>query len=86
VAGLRQQEGGVGWKKVLIAPNPGPLDSAAAAFESPAGNLSVRWSRTGNKFTMMVGIAPGIEAEALLPDGTRRSLRSGTSTLTATVR
>ncbi len=28
VAGIRQQPGSVGWKDILIAPNPGPLSSA----------------------------------------------------------
>ncbi len=35
VAGIRQQPGSVGWRKVLIAPDPGPLDSAEASFASP---------------------------------------------------
>ena len=41
VAGIRQQPGGVGWKQVLIAPEPGPLTAAAANFISPAGRSIV---------------------------------------------
>ena len=45
VAGIRQQPGSVGWKRVLIAPEPGPLTEAAASFISPAGRIGSRWTR-----------------------------------------
>ncbi len=43
VAGIRQAPGGIGWKNVIIAPQPGPLTSAEATFKSPAGSLLSRW-------------------------------------------
>lgn len=81
VGGIRQAPGGVGWKKVVIAPNPGPLTSAATSFNSPAGRIETSWAKEGERYVMAVRLAEGIEAEALLPDGSRRPLGPGQSTL-----
>ena len=35
VAGIRQQPGSVGWRKVLIAPDPGPLDERRGLVRQP---------------------------------------------------
>jgi hypothetical protein len=86
VAGIRQQPGSIGWKKVLIAPSPGQLRSATASFQSPAGKIDVQWKRTDNSFTMTVTIPKGIEATAILPDGTQRALKAGTATLNSKIR
>jgi hypothetical protein len=81
VAGIRQQPGSIGWRRVLIAPNPGPLESASASFISPAGRIAVQWKQTKQRFDMMVTIPKGVEAEALLPNGTRQTLKPGTTPL-----
>ncbi|MCX6143295.1 MAG: family 78 glycoside hydrolase catalytic domain [Ignavibacteriales bacterium] len=77
VAGIQQQPGSVGWEKVLIAPNPGPLESASASFNSPSGMIVVNWRQANGKFEMTVTIPRGIAAEALLPDGSRQVLKAG---------
>ena len=59
VAGIRQQPGSVGWKRVLIAPEPGPLTEAEASFISPAGRIGSHWSVTGGKFHLDAEIPPG---------------------------
>jgi alpha-L-rhamnosidase len=79
LAGIRQQPGSVGWKKVLIAPTPGSLDSAAASFDSPSGMIRVNWKQVNGSFTMKVTIPKGIEAVAVLPDGTKRDLKAGST-------
>ncbi|MFH0990942.1 MAG: family 78 glycoside hydrolase catalytic domain [bacterium] len=83
IAGIRQQSGNVGWKKVLIAPNPGELESASAKFKSPSGTISVQWKQTKSTFTMDVTIPKGVQAEALLPNGERYRLKEGTMQLTS---
>ena len=86
VAGIRQQPGSIGWKNVLIAPSPGQLRNASASFQSPSGKLDVQWKRTDNSFSMTVTIPKGVEATAILPDGTRRTLKAGTATLNSKIR
>jgi hypothetical protein len=81
VAGIRQQPGSTGWHRVLIAPNPGPLENASASFASPAGRIAVQWKQTKQTFDMTVTIPKGAEAEALLPNGSRLTLKPGTMTL-----
>ncbi len=81
VAGIRQQPGGVGWKKVLIAPNPGSLESASASFKSPSGKIEVKWKQRKGSFTMTVTIPKGVEATAVLPDGRQQVVKPGTTTV-----
>lgn len=85
VAGIRQQPGRIGWKRILIAPDPGPLDHAEASFNSPAGRIVSRWQRQGEAFELLTEVPTGVEAIALLPDGSRHALRAGSTTLTCTV-
>jgi alpha-L-rhamnosidase len=81
VAGIRQQPGSVGWRRILIAPNPGPLDSASASFSSPSGLIKIHWEKNGKEFQMTVSIPPGVEAKAVMPDGQTLPLKEGTAAL-----
>jgi alpha-L-rhamnosidase len=81
VAGIRQQAEGVGWKDILIAPNPGSLDHASASFTAPTGKITVDWQQAQGNFQMTVTVPKGIKANALLPDGKRQMLKAGTTTL-----
>ncbi len=81
VAGIRQREGSVGWRDVVIAPTPGPLKNAEAAFEGPTGRIAVRWKTTGGTFEMETELPLGVQAEAILPDGTHHELESGKQVL-----
>jgi len=69
VAGIRQQPGSVGWRRVLISPEPGPMDSASASFDGPSGRIAVKWEKHEKVFTLNVTIPDGVEATAVLPDG-----------------
>ncbi|HXX64603.1 MAG TPA: family 78 glycoside hydrolase catalytic domain [Bacteroidota bacterium] len=86
VAGIRQQPGDIGWKRVLIAPEPGPLDSASAAFESPSGRIIVSWMKKGTEFKLKTMIPSGIQAEAVLPNGERHILSQGENALETTLK
>jgi alpha-L-rhamnosidase len=77
VAGIRQQEGSTGWKRVVIGPNPGSLESAEGVFESPAGRITSSWKRTGGRFLLTVTIPKGVQAIALMPDGSKKPLKAG---------
>ena len=81
VAGIRQQPESVGWRKILIAPQPGDLAGASADFDSPSGKISVRWSATDGKFELAVTVPPNTEATAMLPDGSRHALHPGPNSL-----
>ncbi len=83
VAGIRQQPGSIGWRKVLIAPEPGQLDSARALFKSPAGDIEVTWEKHKKDFEMRVTIPQGVEAVAVMPNGERHALNAGRTTLKA---
>jgi len=86
VAGIRQQPGSVAWKKVLIAPEPGPMDSASASFNSPSGRIAVRWEQHSGRFDMSVTIPDGVEAVAVMPNGEKHELKPGTTELIAVLR
>ena len=81
VAGIRQQSGSAGWRKILIAPNPGPLKHAEASFDSPAGRVVSHWRRTERVFELTVEIPEGVEAIAVLPDAMRHVLAAGRTKL-----
>jgi len=82
VAGIRQQPGGVGWAKILIAPNPGTLSAAEATVQTPRGRVVSRWRKDGSRFRVEMVIPKGVEAEAILPSGETKPLRAGKHTLT----
>ena len=68
VAGIRQQPGSVGWKRVLIAPVPGPLTEAdRPASISPAGRIGSRWSVKDGKFRLDAEIPAGVTAQTDRP-------------------
>lgn len=77
VAGIRQQPGDVGWKRILIAPQPGPLEQAEASFRSPAGLIVSRWKVTDGRFRLEAEVPAGVLGELILPDGTRSTVQAG---------
>ncbi|MCX6877930.1 MAG: alpha-L-rhamnosidase N-terminal domain-containing protein [Verrucomicrobia bacterium] len=81
VAGIRQQSNSIGWQRVLIAPDPGPLTSAEASFLTPRGRVVSRWRKDGHKFHLEAEIPPGVEAAALMPSGKTHPLTSGINIL-----
>jgi alpha-L-rhamnosidase len=81
VAGIRQQPDSVGWKKVLIAPKPGPLTEAKASFISPAGPIRSSWSVKDGKLHLDADVPPGVVAQLIGPDGTRKDVGAGRHTL-----
>ena len=68
VCGIRYND-----EKTVIAPAPHPLlTQASARYDSPAGRIESEWSYRGEEWTLRVKLPANLEAEVLLPDGTRR--------------
>ncbi|MEN6449392.1 MAG: family 78 glycoside hydrolase catalytic domain [Thermoguttaceae bacterium] len=81
VAGIRQQPDSVGWKRVLIAPEPGPLAEASASLISPAGRIVSRWRVEKGKFHLDAEVPAGVTARLVGPDGTTKQVGPGRHTL-----
>jgi len=79
VGGIRQQPGSVGWRNILIAPDPGPLASGKVSFASPAGRVSVSWRHVEGSVAITATIPESVEARAQLPGGEIRALEAGTN-------
>lgn len=77
VAGIRQRPGTVGWKDVVIAPNPGPLTRAEAKVKTPTGEVLSRWRVQDGQFHLAVEIPAGVKASAVLPSGHVEQLSPG---------
>jgi len=80
VGGIRQTPGGVGWRELLIAPNPGPLTHAETVVETPKGRVTSRWRIEGQTFRLDTEIPAGVKAVAILPSGAQKPLRAGKRT------
>jgi alpha-L-rhamnosidase len=81
VAGIRQQPGDVGWRRVLVAPVPGPLTEADASFIAPTGRISSRWTVKNGRFRLEAEIPAGVTAQLIGPDGTKKDVGAGRHTL-----
>ncbi|MBQ6019844.1 MAG: family 78 glycoside hydrolase catalytic domain [Clostridia bacterium] len=55
------------------------LSFAEAAYRAPAGEVRVRWERTGECVDLSVSLPDGVTAEVVFPDGTRTA-QTGTRT------
>ncbi len=81
VGGIRQPPDGIGWREILIAPNPGPLASAATLVRTPRGPVASRWRNDNGSFRLEVEVPHGVKATAILPSGARQKLHGGKQTL-----
>jgi hypothetical protein len=77
VAGIRQAPGSVGWKRIVLGPNPGPLTHAEATLQTPMGRVASRWRREGGTFRLEAEVPAGVSATAILPSGRTQALSQG---------
>jgi alpha-L-rhamnosidase len=56
-----------GYKRFLVAPEPGPLEHAEGVFDSIAGQIRVAWKATGAGVGLDVTVPPSTEAVIRLP-------------------
>ena len=85
VAGIRQANGGIGFKKALIAPTYNwDLKHVKASYDSPAGRYAVEWAIKGEDAIQLSVTVPfdceaelhlaDLNPETLLQQGARRAL------------
>jgi alpha-L-rhamnosidase len=59
-----------GYRKLLIAPRPGPgITSAGATHETPYGTADVTWTLDETDFALTISVPPNTTADVSLPDG-----------------
>jgi hypothetical protein len=86
VAGIRQEPGTVGWKRVVIGPHAGALSQAQGSLKTPAGEILSRWRVKDGKFYLDVTLPPEVSGVAILPSGKKHALKPGKSRLSEEVR
>jgi len=69
VLGVRQADGSVGWREVLIAPEPGETRSAEGKVGTPRGAVSVSWETDGNEFRLRATVPSGMSCRFVPPAG-----------------
>lgn len=74
VLGVRQAPGSIGWRKVILGPEPGALTNCQGAVGTPKGQIVMRWKRGKASFEMKVTIPRGVIAEVVLPVKGRATL------------
>ncbi len=80
IAGLEPTSGG--FRTFRVAPVPGGgLTAVKATIGTPFGKASCAWTHENGVFSMTVIVPVGTTCEAVLPDGTAKTLESGTYTL-----
>lgn len=68
LGGIRQQEGSVAWKNILIKPEPvGDIREANTSYESPYGLIQTAWKKNKDEFTLRVEIPANSFASVYLP-------------------
>jgi alpha-L-rhamnosidase len=81
VAGIRPAK--PGYEHVLIAPEPGPLESGRATYRSVRGPITSSWRQDGDAFRLDVEIPANVTATVVLPGGERREVGSGRRSFSA---
>jgi len=78
VAGINSDPKSPGYKKIIIAPQPGgDFKHAAAKFESLYGEISSAWKTDGDKFTLDVSIPANSTATVMLPASENAAIMEG---------
>ena len=85
LAGIKNAPGSIAFKKLRMAPNfeIQELDSVSASYMTPYGRVESAWKKTLESVTWTVTIPENTSAELCLPDGTVKTVGSGTYTVTA---
>jgi alpha-L-rhamnosidase len=67
VAGVRLDPERPGYEHVVIAPTPGPIEHARAAFRSVRGVIKSGWARTDEGLSVSVDVPANVTATVVLP-------------------
>ena len=69
VLGLRQAPGSVGWRRALIAPEPGLLEWCEGEIATPLGPLRASWRIDADGFHLDAELPEGMTVTVVIPDG-----------------
>lgn len=84
--GIRQAEGSVAWRHIVIDPQMvGTLTWAKTSYLSPNGLIICNWTASADRrqWTIDITIPSGSDAIVQLPDGTTKAVKAGTYTFHA---
>ena len=74
LAGIRQNDSALAYKKIIIAPEPvGNVNAVNASYTSPYGVIKSNWTAAGKQFTIAISVPVNTEAIVQLP-GTQESV------------
>lgn len=78
LAGLGQQDGDVGFRRLSVRPRPcGDLTAAGASYLTPSGEFGSEWTITDGQFVLDVQIPADAVATIDLPNGQRHQVPAG---------
>jgi alpha-L-rhamnosidase len=84
IGGIRPLE--PGYARILIQPQPGEgIDWANTSLKTPHGEVRAAWKHDGGEFLLEATVPGGVEADVVLPDGARHTVKGGTHSFTAGV-
>jgi hypothetical protein len=66
-----------GYQTFTVRPHPGSLRWAEGAVPTPYGQILVRWTRNGHRFSLKVVVLAQATAFIQLPDGRHVALPGG---------
>jgi alpha-L-rhamnosidase len=85
LCGIKQSEESVGYKKIIIRPQPvGDITTATAEYHSPYGLIKTDWTKINGIFNLRVTIPVNTTAEIYLP-GNTNPVKTGSGNYSYTV-
>ena len=73
LAGIRQERGSAGYRKLVIDPRvAGDLTHVEGRYATPSGEVTSAWIRTHDRFRLEVEVPPNTTAQVRLPTGGRK--------------
>lgn len=87
LAGIKNAPGSIAYKKLRMSPDFSiqDLDSVSATYMTPYGEVASAWHKTLEQVEWTVTIPANTTAELCLPDGTVKTVGSGTHTVKAKI-
>ncbi len=83
LAGIKNAPGSVAFKKLMMKPNfeIQDLDNVDASYQTPYGMVKSQWTKTLEQVVWNITLPANTTADVYLPDGTVKTIGSGTHTL-----
>ncbi len=83
VGGIRQAEGSVAWRDIVVDPQPvGDVRSAECRYESPYGEIRCEWEKNQAAFTLRLEVPVGCRATVCLPSENPMGISEGGQPMT----